>query len=276
MNTAIVTDSTADIPGELAAQHNITIIPAILVIEGKSLEDGKGITRREFYNRMPDMQTPPTTATPSAGSFQSLYEQLFQKGYQAVLSIHIASLLSGIYNTAKTASQAFNNRVTVVDSEQLSLGLGYQVLTAAKAAANGLPIEDIIEEIRQVRERVRVVAMLDTLEFVHRSGRVSWVRARIGSLMNIKPLLEIKAGKVLSLGQVRTRTRGVKALIDLYHKTGEIENLSILHTNAEEDARQLLSRLNTTLPDPPFLVNVTTIVGSHIGPNALGFAVLRK
>ena len=254
----------------------ITVVPAILIIDGTSVEDGTGITREEFYTRLPKMQTLPTTATPSIGTFENVYRGLFKKGYKSILSIHVSSMFSGMYNAAKTATQPFNGQVQVMDSRQLSLGLGYQVLEAAEASVIGLTIDAIIKKVEDVRQRVRLVAMLDTLEYVHRSGRVSWTKTRIGTLLNIKPFLEVKEGQVLNLGQVRTRKKGISGLIDLYKRTGEIEKLTILHTNAEGDARDFWSRLKPTIPETPLFVNVTTIVGTHIGPNALGFAVVKK
>ena len=276
MNIAIVTDSTADIPAELTEKKNITVVPAILVIDGKSLEDGNGITRQDFYNQLPTMKNPPTTATPSTGTFQRVYEKLFQDGFQSIISIHVSSLLSGICSTAEMAAKAFGSRVKVIDSGQLSLGIGFQVLGAAEAAAKGSNLQNVLQEIESIRQRVKVIAMLDTLEYVRRSGRVSWARARIGSLLNIKPFLEIKDGQVLSRGQVRTRTKGLEYLIEIFEKTGAIEKLAILHTNAEVEAQQLASRLKTSLPDPPLIVNVTTIVGTHVGPNGLGFSTVTK
>jgi len=276
MAIAIVTDSTADLPDNLVQEKNIIVVPAILVIDGKSLEDGRGITREDFYTCLPSMQIPPTTATPSIGSFEQIFEHLLRSGYQSVVSIHVSSLLSGIYNSAKTAAKSFKDYVKVIDSGQLSLGIGYQVLAAADAAARGISLEGVLQEIEWVRQRVRVVAMLDTLEYVRRSGRVSWAKARISSVLNIKPYMEVKEGKVLNLGQVRTRKKGINGLLEMFFQTGAVEKMTILHTNAEKDAREILSRIKVNLTEPPLIVNVTTIVGTHIGPNALGFAVVRK
>jgi DegV family protein with EDD domain len=276
MSIAVVTDSTADIPQDLAEKHNIHVVPAILIIDGQSIEDGKGLTRREFYERMPTMKTNPTTSTPSAGKFHDIYEKLFQQGFQEVISIHVSSLLSGIFNTANMAGQAFNKRVHVIDSGQLSLGLGFQALGAAKAAAEGLSRQKIIQQIKDIRERVRVFAMLDTLEYVRRSGRVSWARARIGAMLQIKPFLEVKDGKVLSLGQARTRKKGIPQLMEMIQKLGPIEQLAALHTNAENEARKMLETLKIPMQQDPLVVNVTTIVGTHVGPNGLGFAAVVK
>jgi len=276
MSIAVVTDSTADIPEDLVEKHNIHVVPAILIIDGQSIEDGKGLTRHEFYERMPTMQTTPTTSTPSAGKFHEIYEELFQQGYSEIISIHVSSLLSGIFNTANTASHAFNNRVHVVDSEQLSLGLGFQVLEAARAITEGLSMENVNLLIENIRARVRVFAMLDTLEYVRRSGRVSWARARIGALLQIKPFLEVKGGQVLSLGQARTRKKGIPQLMGMIQKLGPLEQLAALHTNAGKEAQKMLGNLNISLTQNPLVVNVTTIVGTHVGPNGLGFAAVVK
>ena len=276
MRIAIVTDSTADIPHELAHHFNIHVIPAILIIDGQSIEDGKGLSRREFYERLPAMQTSPTTSTPSAGKFHEVYDSLIKQGFQKIISIHVSSLLSGIYNTAHTAAQAFGDHVHVLDSKQLSLGTGFQVLEAAKAIAKGFSVEKVLQKIESTRQRVRVFAMLDTLEYVRLSGRVSWARARIGSFLQIKPFLEVKDGKVLSLGQTRTRKKGIPHLMSLLDGIGQIEQLAILHTNAEKDAHDIREKLNIALVDQPFIVNVTTIVGTHVGPNGLGLAAVIK
>jgi len=276
MSIAIVTDSTADIPVDIAEEHNIHVIPAILVIDGKSIEDGSGISRRDFYERLPHMEIPPTTATPSMGTFEKHYQQLFEQGFQEILSVHVSSLLSGIASTAQMAAQAFGECIRVIDSQSLSMGLGFQVLAAAEAVAKGLSLDKIVQQVDDIRQRLKLYAMLDTLEYVRRSGRVSWARAQLGSLLRIKPFLEVREGKVFNMGQTRTRRKGTARLLDMLKNQGELERLAILHTNAEENARQFLKTFNPQLPMPALIVNVTTIVGTHVGPNGLGFAAIRK
>lgn len=276
MKKAIVTDSTSDIPQYLLEKYNIFQIPAILVIEGKETLDGVGISRAEFYKRLPTMKSPPTTAAPSAGSFQELYHHIFQEGFAEIISIHIASKLSGIFNAARIAAQEFKEKIKVVDSQQLSLGIGFQVIAAAKAAAKNLPTEQIMEHVQNIQEKLKIVAFLDTLEFIHRSGRVSWAKARIGGLLNIKPFLEIKDGEVLALGSSRSRKKGIQRLLDLLQDLGPLEYLAILHTNAKEDAQQFLADYALELPENTLLVNVTTVIGTHVGPNGLGFAAVVK
>lgn len=276
MSTAVVTDSTADIPQKLAADHSITIVPAILIIGEQSMEDGSGISREEFYGRLPTYKSPPSTAAPSAGAFEATYRRLISQGFDKILSIHCSSLLSGIFASAKLGGKPFGDKIHVIDSEQLSLGLGFQVLEAAEAAAAGQPIKQILLKLNSVRKRVRLIAMLDTLEYVRRSGRVSWTQARIGSLLRIKPFLEVKEGTVHSLGQTRTWQRGVQHLVDLFYGLGPIERLGILHTNVENEARRLIQIINGTFSSEPLIVNVTTVVGTHVGPHGLGFAAVTR
>ena len=273
---AIVTDSTADIPADYAERYLIHVIPNIIIIDGKSLEDGVDITRQEFYEKLVSMKTLPTTATASSGVYQQLYERLLGQGTKNILSIHASSLLSGIYNAAHIAAQEFQDRVSVIDSQQLSLGLGFQVLEAARAVSRGESLRAVFSIIDDVRSRIRLIAMLDTLDYIHRSGRVSWARARLGNLLRIKPFVEVKNGSVLSLGEARTYQRGVARLRELLLHQGPIEQLAILHTNAEESARRFLSNLPLPLPENPLLVNVTSVIGTHTGPNGIGFTLVRR
>ncbi len=276
MNIAIVTDSTSDVPPELAAAQKITVIPAILVIDGKSVVDGEGISRKDFYEQLPSMKTLPTTAAPASGTFENIYESRLSQGASQVLSIHIASKLSGILNAAQAAARSFGKRVHVLDSEQVSLGLGFQALAAAEDAAQGLTLEQVIQRIVELRQRLHLVAMLDSLEYVRRSGRVSWAKASLGSLLQIKPFLRVKDGSVSQLGEARTRHKGIERLRQMLGALGQLERLGILHTNAEPEAQPILTEFAHLSQHPPLLVNVTSIIGAHIGPNALGFVAVTR
>lgn len=274
MQIAIVTDSTCDIPYDLARQFQIHIVPNILVIDGESVVDDEGFSRFDFYIRLPEMKTFPTTSTASSGTFHSLYERLFHLGASHIISIHASRHLSGIFNAASVAAQSFSGRIHVIDSETVSLGLGFQVLAAAEDVAAGISLEAILVHLERIRPRARVVALLDTLEYVRRSGRVSWIRAGIGSLLNIKLLVEVKGGLVYRLGEVRTRSKGIARLMSVLHDLGPLERLAILHTNAESEARQILESFAPQLLTTPLLVNITTVIGVHVGPNGLGFAAV--
>jgi DegV family protein with EDD domain len=272
---AIVTDSTADIPLGLLEKFGIHVVPNVIVIDGKSVEDGKEFSRQEFYAALPNMRTFPTTSTASPGVYQRLYENILKGGTEHIVSIHASSLLSGIFNAARLGAQSFGEQVHVIDGENISLGLGFQVLAAAEAALTQ-PLTTVLSTLNDVRKRVRVIAMLDTLEYIRRSGRVSWARARLGELLQIKPFVEVKGGDVINLGEVRTRRKGIKRLQSIIREAGPLEHLAILHTDAEEDARPLALELSSLVPKEPLLVNVTTVIGTHVGPNGLGFAAVVK
>ncbi len=276
MQTAVVTDSTSDIPDELVQELNIQIVPNIMVIDGQEYEDGKGITRSEFYQRLPQLNPPPTTATSSSGVYTNLYQRLFGQGYDQVVSIHASSILSGIFNAASAAAQAYPGRVFVIDSEQVSSGLGFQAVRIAEQLAQGIQLESILEQLPEFRQRIHLVAMLDTLEFVRRSGRVSWARAHLGNILHIKLFIKIQDGKVIRYGETRTRQKGIERLQQILEGLGPLERLSILHTNAEAEARRFLASLQVTSQFKPILTNVTTILGVHVGPNALGFTAIKQ
>jgi DegV family protein with EDD domain len=276
LKIGIVTDSTSDISSELAIKNDIHIVPAILVVEDRSLEDGIGISREELYRQLPSMKTLPTTAAPSIGSFQQVYEEMFKTGTDHIISIHVSSILSGIYNSASIAAKAFGNRVHVLDSYHLTLGMGFQVLAAAQAAKSGLTLIEIKKIIDDIYKRIHLVAMLDTLEYVRRSGRVSWARSSLGNLLQIKPFLGIEAGNVVRLGETRTRQKGIERLRKMLVEMGPIEQLAVLHTNAEQDAFEFADHFKELIKQFPLIINVTSVIGVHVGPNGVGFVAVTK
>lgn len=274
MKIALVTDSSCDIPRDLVAAHQIHVVPNILIIDGQSIEDDENYSRRDFYLQLPEMASFPTTSTASVGTYQKLYENILSSGYDQVLSIHCSKELSGIFNAASTAANALEGQVVIVDSRQVSLGLGFQVLEAADAIAKGESLKSILEHLNTLRSRVRVVAMLDTLEYVRRSGRVSWARARLGAMLNLKPFVEVIDGNVFSMGQVRTRKKGINRLVEQMRTTTAMNRFAVLHTNAKREALGILDQLAPDVLTPPLVVNVTTAIGAHVGPQGLGFAAL--
>lgn len=273
---AIVTDSTADIPEDYIDKLSIYVVPNIIYMEGKSLKDGKDISRSEFYAKLPTLKVLPTTATASSGVYEERYRSLFKQGFRHIISIHASSLLSGIYNAARIASMEFKDRVTVIDSQQITLALGFQVIAAAEAANQDESLQNILACIESVRRRVRLIAMLDTLEYVRRSGRVSWAKARLGDFLHIKPFVEVKDGLVHSLGESRTYQKGLARLKQFLLGIGPIERLAILHSNAEEQAQRFIAELPERLLKNPLIVNVTTVIGTHVGPNGIGFVAVTE
>jgi len=274
LQIGIVTDSTSDISPELAKAYDIQVIPAILVVNGKTMQDGPDISRNEIYRDLPTMKESPTTAAPAIGSFQRVYESLLKNGIDQVISIHVSSTLSSMYNNAVVAAKAIGKQVHVIDSRQVTLGSGFQVLAAAQAARAGLTISEIQNAIIDLRKRVHLVAMLDTLEYAYRSGRISWARSSVASILQIKPFVGVVDGSVLRLGETRTRQKGIERLYKMLNDLGPLDQLAVLHTNAEADALRLMEYFKSAVSNNPLVVNVTTLIGVHVGPNGLGFVAV--
>jgi len=280
MKLGIVTDSACDIPQPLDQQYELEVIPCILVIEGKEYVDGKDITREEFYKRLPALPASqqPTTAAPSIGDFSTRYESLLTRGCDHILSIHAAGTLTSILHIAQQAASEFPDRVTCVDSTSLSLGLGFQVLAAAEAAEMGL--QAALAAIESARKRLQVFAALDTMEYLKRGGRVPATIAMLGSILHIKPLIELANGEVKAVGAVRTTSQANERMSKFLLEGGPLERLAILHTGAESRAKaflgELMQRASQSVPRDILIVNVTTVIGTHVGPNGLGFAAVTK
>jgi len=278
MKIGIVTDSTADIPAWFLEEYKIHVIPVIIVLDGKEYVDGITITREEFYNRLPALKTPPTTAAPSIGDFSASYETLLSQGCEHVVSIHIAGTLTTMLNVARQAAKEFEGKVTCVDSGSLSLGIGFQVLAAAEAADFGL--QAVLDAIQSNRRRLQVAAALDTMEYLRRGGRVPAVVARLGGALSIKPVVELIEGVVKPVSAVRTTRQADERMLDLLLRQGKLERLAVMHTNAERRARLLLdgamARSPQAMPREILFSNVTAVIGAHLGPNAVGFAAVRK
>jgi len=278
MKLGIVTDSTSDIPAYLAEQHGIKVVPTILILNGQEYADGTSISREDFYTRLPLLETPATTAAPSIGDFAKAYETLFSQGCDHIVSIHAASQLTTIVNVACQAASDFPKKVTCVDSGSLSLGLGFQVIAAAENIDLGL--KAVLDVIESTRGRLQVTAALDTMEYLKRSGRVPKVVAALGGILSIKPIIELLDGEVKPIGAVRTTNQADERIFDFLLGEGELERLAILHTNAEPRVKLLLNKVmdqaRKSMPRDILLVNVTAIIGTHLGPNGIGFAAIRK
>lgn len=280
MTIGLVTDSPSDLPADLASRYQVEIIPAILVIEGREYVDGVDITREEFYTRLPAMRSAPTTAAPSPADFAARYQKLLAAGCEHVISIHTAEKLTSLPNFARNAARDFDSKVTVIESGSLTLGTGFQVLAAAEAIEKSLGLEAVLDVIQSTRERIRVGAALDTMDYLRRSGRVPAAITAIGGLLSIKPVVELREGAVKPISAARTTRHASAALLDFLLSLGPLERLAILHTNAEPRAREFFQALmqsdaRQNIPREIRTINVTSLIGTHIGPNGLGFAAVK-
>jgi len=268
--TALVTDSTGDVPEDEASALEITVVPAVLTVDGRSYRDGVDISRSSLYGRMAFMANLPTTAAPSPAAFHEAYERILAKGFDRILSVHVSPKLSGILNVAAQVARQFGDRVHVFDSGQVSLGMGFQVLEAAAAALRGDPFETVVEIARRARRRAHLIAAIDTLEFLKRSGRVSWIRASLGDLLQVKLVVDVMDGVVRRLGQVRTRQKALEMLLDHMRTWGPLSRAAVLHSAAPERAAALAQRVAAAFGIHPITVDVTTAIGAHVGPGSVG------
>jgi DegV family protein with EDD domain len=273
MTIKIVTDSTCDLPEATVAEYGITVVPLYINFGDQSYLDGVELSRQEFYKRLPDCDPLPTTAAPGPEVFRQTYERLADEGASEVLSIHISISLSATVDVARLgAKETGAAPVTVLDSRQLSLGTGFLVLTAAKAAAEGRSMDEIISLLEEQVSRTHVFAALDTLEFLRRSGRMNWAMASLGTVLQIKPLLKMYDGNPTA-ERVRTRNRATKRLINLLSDLVPLEKVALVHTHAPDRAEALRQQVQHLLPEGEIpSVDITPVIGAHIGPGAAGFA----
>lgn len=275
MTIRIVTDSTCDLPQSVIDELGITVVPLYINIGQKSFRDGVDLSRKEFYTNLPNYSSHPTTATPSVDVMNNAYQSLVDEGASEILSIHISISLSATVDVAKTAAEQFSSApVTVLDSRQLSLGTGFQVETAARMAIQGKPMAEILAELDDMASRSFVSARLSTLEFLRRSGRMNSAMTGIGSLLRLKPILKMFDGKPTS-ERVRTFKKAENRLIQLLKERAPIERFALAHTNAHNDAEALLDRIKKILDvKPVYSMDITPVIGAHIGPGAIGYAII--
>ncbi len=276
MTVAVVSDSTCDVPRALVERYRIGVAPTLLQIEGNEYRDELDISRDQFYADLPRYRTFPKTAAASPETFIALYRAT---GAAEVISIHLSAALSAMFQSATLAAQAVQGEIAVhvFDSRSISMGTGWQVIAAAELASRGASSADILAHLQDMRGRTRVYALLDTLAFLQRSGRVSALTARIGDVLQIKPLLEVKDGHVISLERVRLKSRGVQKLIALARSFARLERLCVLYTGAgmEETVQMVQESLSDLVPVEQQLVQqVTPGIGAHLGPGGIGVALV--
>ena len=271
---AIVTDSTADLPSPLARTRSISIVPLTLNFEGRSLLDGVDIRPSEFYRKLPNATTHPTTSQPSAGRFAEAYSELLAD-HSDVISIHISEKLSGTYASAvQGAEMTDSKRVHVIDSQLVSMSLGLLTLAASEMVSRGDAALSIVERVSSMREQVQTYFSVATLEFLRRGGRIGRASAMLGSVLQVKPVLCIRDGLVTPLERVRTFDRALNRVVELTREVDRGKGLCVIvgHADAEADAervaRELEPHCETLMIQP-----LGPVVGAHAGPGVVGVGV---
>jgi DegV family protein with EDD domain len=275
---AIVTDSTAYLPLDLVKKHNITVTPLVVIWEDKTYEDGIDIKSTEFYTRLKSAKKMPSTSQVSVGNMHTAFQTLTEQGFD-VLGIFISSKLSGTVQSAMQAKQmmgAVGEKITIMDSFATSMNMGFIVLAAARAAENGASLNECLAAAEKARENSGIFFAVDTLEFLHRGGRIGGAARFFGSALNLKPILTLTNGKVEGMERIRTKSKAQDRVMELIaEKVKGKSNIRIaaLHANAIEEATALLERAKQKLnPVETILTEVSPVIGTHTGPGTVGLA----
>jgi DegV family protein with EDD domain len=274
---AIVTDSASDFDPARAASLGISIVPLVVSFGSETFSAGLDLSREDFWQRVKTPGSPiATTAACSPGTFQLAYQKAFDDGAESIVSVHVADTLSGTIKAAQVAKASFGGRdIEIVDSMSASMGEGMLAELAVQMAANGASARDIAATLERRRADLQVYLALETLEFLKRGGRISGAQAAIGTLLSVKPIIEIKDGKVETTERVRTRGKARERLIELF-SARPIERLSILHTTdaaVEEFADQLVAAVGIDRSKVTIDL-VGPSVGPHLGPGCVGGVAL--
>lgn len=274
-STALITDSTCDIPQSMLDQYGITVIPQMVVWGDQLLRDRIDLTPEDFYQRLERDPLWPTSTLPSPADFERVYRKAVTDGAREIVMLTVSSAMSGTYQVARQVGELMDVPVHVVDSKGPTLSLGWQVLAAARIRELGGTAAKMIEAAARVRDRLVQIVCLDTLEYLHRGGRIGSATRFIGSLLDIKPLVQInhKTGLVESCGQARTRKKSIETLISRFFEQvapDKPKRVAVLHGNALPEAQALAERIKREFKPLELLVNITgPVLGIHTGPRAL-------
>ena len=266
----VVTDSSCDLPDALIDEHGITVVPLSIRFGDEELVDGRDLTPSEFWARCQKSPVLPETAAPSPGAFEAAFRQARDAGAEGVVCVNLSSKLSATIQAAAQAAKAVEADipVRVVDSLSVSLGLGLHVLRAARMAEEGKGIDDVTGAIVDVIPRTAIYATLDTLENLKKGGR-------IGSVLSLKPVIEVRDGEVDAESKQRTRSRALAYLVDKVRAAGAIEDLGVVHGQAP-DLDEFLDALSGIVDRDRIVVgDIGAVIGTHAGPRAIGVAMIR-
>ena len=279
MPVRIVTDSTSDLPLDLAEDLGITVVPVYVRFGTEAFKDGVEITAAEFYERLVTERELPTTSAPSIGEFMEVYDRLGKEA-DSILSIHISEKLSGTYNAAVQAKEQVttDTPIEVVDSQQASMGLGMAAIAAARAANLGADLKEVVGVARRAVGLSQCLALLDTLEFLQRGGRIGKARAMLGAVLKIKPMIIVRDGEVHELGKARTFQKGLRKFQDAAKAFAPLDSLSVLHATSPQVAEEIARDLGGLLAadKQPFIAQFGPALGTHLGPGAVGVGLLQS
>ncbi|TFG45939.1 MAG: DegV family protein [Dehalococcoidia bacterium] len=275
MAVKVVTDTTADLPPAIMKELGIIAIPLYVRFGEQVYKDGIDITQDDFYKRLPVDPVHPNTSQPSPQDFLDVYEKLADNK-DGIISIHISKKLSGTWESANQAKQMMEGRVAieVIDSLSVSMGLGLLAIQAGRMAQQGAGLEEIKNEIEKAVSQIHLMGIFDTLKYLAAGGRIGRGKALLGSVLNVKPLLEIKDGEFAPVGQVRSREKSIERLVEWVKGFNNVVALSVVHTTTPDEAEVLAGRLDGVFPKDKIIISrLGAALGTHAGPGTLWVAV---
>ena len=267
----VVTDSTADFPGDAQQRLGIVVVPLSVTWDRETFRDKVDLSTADFYAMLRQRDSLPKTSAPPAGLFEEAYEQLLGR-VDHVVSVHISSKLSGTCDIARGAAERVGGgRVTVIDSLQTTMCQGWLAMRAAELGAEGVGPEQVVDEVRSWVPRLRLYAVLDTLEYLQKGGRIGRARALMGAMLNIKPMLTLRDGEAHPVERVRSRAAGMRRLVDVLASQGSPARVGILHGAAPEVLDELERLFKERLPDHTFeRAEIGSVLGTYAGPGVFG------
>jgi DegV family protein with EDD domain len=280
MVVRIVTDSTADLPTQVAQELGIAVVPLTVFFGDEAFLDGVEIDRDTFYARLAESKALPRTSQPSPAKFVEAYQRLIAEGADAILAIQVAGKLSGTIQAARTAIGLLPEGtrqipIELLDSNSVSDGLGYMVQHASKLAQAEKSLEEIRSEVEDIASRTHIFAVLDTLEFLRRGGRIGAASAFLGNLLSFKPILSVDEGEVHPVERPRTRSKAYARVAQLLADVGELEHAAIVASN-DEVGEQLREAVQGVYKGSVPLYAFGAVVGTHAGPGVAGVAYVTK
>jgi len=268
----IVSDSSCDLEQDETGLPNIEIVPLTIRIGSEEFTDRRNLSVDDFYKRMADSDTLPQTACPSPGAFAQAFANADEAGADAVVCLNISSSLSNTYQSAQTAAESYEGRlpIHVIDSRSVSSGLGTLVLDAARTAVGGADTDSVLRRVGDLIGRTRVFAALNTLENLKKGGRIGGAKAMVGSILSIKPLIDISGGEVQEAGRARTRKRAMEWLYEKMRGAGAIEQVAVMHSGSP-DLDEFLDRIAPEFPRQSLRIGkMGAVIGTHGGAQMIG------
>ncbi|MEO6887904.1 MAG: DegV family protein [Ktedonobacteraceae bacterium] len=278
MAVRIVTDSTADIPRELAEARGITVVPLTVFFGNEAYLDGVELESDEFYRKLQASKENPRTSQPSPASFQEAYTRLIEEGADDILSVHLSSNLSGTYQSACTARDSLPDElkkvpIDVIDSRSISMAMGMSIIHAAEEARQGQGLEEIKAHMRDRLARTHILAVLDTLEYVRRGGRIGTASAMLGNMLSFKPIISVKDGVVVPVERPRTRTKAYERMAQLLRDSGKVEEIYLAESTGDV-GEQLTQALKAVYSGAIPRYKLGSALGTHTGPGTVAITYI--